>query len=141
MISSSQRPVPDNTQHSQQTDVHAAGGIQTHDLSRRAAADLRLRPRGHWDWQHLFLMKHNSRQKKKHAQCKPRRSEKNLSATDSNTNSLGLNPAFRCGKAVTNGLLRSCNWAPKSHNAAPCVSQYLFRQDWRPESGLSGWRM
>jgi len=27
------------------------GGIRTHDLSRRAAADLRLRPRGHWDRQ------------------------------------------------------------------------------------------
>ena len=27
----------------------APGGIRTHDLSRRAAADLRLRPRGHWD--------------------------------------------------------------------------------------------
>jgi len=38
-----------NTQHSQQTNIHASGGIQTHDLSRRAAADLRLRPRGHWD--------------------------------------------------------------------------------------------
>jgi hypothetical protein len=25
------------------------GGIRTHDLSRRAAVDLRLRPRGHWD--------------------------------------------------------------------------------------------
>ena len=25
------------------------GGIRTHDLSRRAAADIRLRPRGHWD--------------------------------------------------------------------------------------------
>jgi hypothetical protein len=24
-------------------------GIRTHNLSRRAAADLRLRPRGHWD--------------------------------------------------------------------------------------------
>ena len=31
------------------TDIHAAGGIRTHNLSRRAAADLRLRPRGHWD--------------------------------------------------------------------------------------------
>ena len=38
-----------NTQHSQQTDIHASGGIRTHNLSRRAAADLRLRPRGHWD--------------------------------------------------------------------------------------------
>jgi len=25
------------------------GGIRTHDLRRWAAADLRLRPRGHWD--------------------------------------------------------------------------------------------
>jgi len=25
------------------------GGIRTHNLSRRAAADLLLRPRGHWD--------------------------------------------------------------------------------------------
>ena len=31
------------------TDIHAPGGIRTHDLSRRAAADLRLRTRGHWD--------------------------------------------------------------------------------------------
>ena len=49
VISSSQRPLPDNTQHSQQTDIHACGGIRTHNLSRRAAADLRLRPLGHWD--------------------------------------------------------------------------------------------
>ena len=49
MISSSQRPLPDNTQHSQQTNIHASGGIRTHDLSRRTAADLRLRPRGHWN--------------------------------------------------------------------------------------------
>ena len=38
MISSSQRPLPDNTRHSQQTNIHAPGGIRTHDLSRRAAA-------------------------------------------------------------------------------------------------------
>ena len=48
LISPSQRPLPDNTQHSQQTNIHAPGGIRNHDLSRRAAADLRLRPRGHW---------------------------------------------------------------------------------------------
>ena len=29
--------------------IHAPGGIRTHILSRRAAADLRLRPRGYWD--------------------------------------------------------------------------------------------
>ena len=48
VISSSQGSQPDNTQHSQQTNIHAPGGIRTHDLSRRAAADLRLRPRGCW---------------------------------------------------------------------------------------------
>ena len=39
----------DNTQHSQQTNIPAPGGNRTHSLSRRAAVDLRLRPRGHWD--------------------------------------------------------------------------------------------
>jgi len=43
------RHLPENTQHSQQINIHAPGGIRTHDLSRRAAADLRLRPRGHCD--------------------------------------------------------------------------------------------
>ena len=41
VISWSQRPLPD-TQHSQQTNIHDPGGIRTHDLSRRAAADLCL---------------------------------------------------------------------------------------------------
>ena len=49
MISPSQRPLPDNTQHSQQTNIHAPGGIRTHDRSRQATVDLRLRPRGYWD--------------------------------------------------------------------------------------------
>jgi hypothetical protein len=31
------------------------GGIRNHDLSRRAAADLRLKPRGHWN---RLLMMH-----------------------------------------------------------------------------------
>ena len=39
----SQRPVPDSTQHSQQTDIHALGGIRTYDPSKRASADPRLR--------------------------------------------------------------------------------------------------
>ena len=38
-----------HTQNSQHTNVHVPSGIRTHNLSRRAAADLRLRPRGHWD--------------------------------------------------------------------------------------------
>jgi len=29
--------------------IHATGGIQTRDPSKRVAADLRLRPRGHRD--------------------------------------------------------------------------------------------
>jgi len=37
-----------NRQH-----IHSPGGIRTHDFSRRAAADLRLRRRGHWDRQHF----------------------------------------------------------------------------------------
>jgi len=51
VIISSQRPLPDNTTltTNKQTNTHVSGGIQTHNLSRRAAEDLRLRPRGHWD--------------------------------------------------------------------------------------------
>jgi hypothetical protein len=48
VINPSQRPLPDNTQHSQQTNIHSPGWILTHNLSRRAAENLRLRPRGHW---------------------------------------------------------------------------------------------
>jgi len=49
VISSSQRPLPENTQHLQQTNIHATGGIRTYNPSKRAAVDLRLRPRGQWD--------------------------------------------------------------------------------------------
>jgi len=49
VVSSSRRPLLDNTQHSQQTNIHASGGIQAYNLSRRAAAELRLRSRGRWD--------------------------------------------------------------------------------------------
>jgi len=54
VISSSQRPLPDNTQHSQQTNVYAPGGIRTYNLSRRAAADPRLRSREHWDQRNII---------------------------------------------------------------------------------------
>jgi hypothetical protein len=40
------RPLPDNTQHSQRTDKRASGGIQTHNLCKRAVAHPPLRPRG-----------------------------------------------------------------------------------------------
>jgi hypothetical protein len=49
VITWTQKPLPDNTQHSQQTDIHAPGGIRTRNPSKRAAVDPRLRPRGHWD--------------------------------------------------------------------------------------------
>ena len=49
VISPSQRPLPDNTQHPQQTDIHTPGRTRNHNLSWHEAADLRLRPRGHWD--------------------------------------------------------------------------------------------
>ena len=47
VISLSQRHLPDSRKHSQQTYIHAPCGIRTHNLIRRMAADLRLRPRGH----------------------------------------------------------------------------------------------
>jgi hypothetical protein len=37
------------TQTLYKTNIHPPGGIRTHDLSKRSAADLLLRPRGHWD--------------------------------------------------------------------------------------------
>jgi hypothetical protein len=55
VVSLSQRPLTDITQHLQQTDIHAPGWIRIHDISRRAAVDLPLRPRGHWDRQYLYM--------------------------------------------------------------------------------------
>jgi hypothetical protein len=37
------------SQHSQQTDIQALGGIRTRNPNRGAAANPRLRPGGHWD--------------------------------------------------------------------------------------------
>jgi hypothetical protein len=51
VISPSQGTLPDNTQHSQETDIHASGRIRTHNPRRRAAANSRIKLRGHWDWQ------------------------------------------------------------------------------------------
>ena len=42
--------------HNRQTDnIHVPDGIQTHNLSRRAAGELRLKPRGHWERQVCIL--------------------------------------------------------------------------------------
>jgi hypothetical protein len=40
--------VPDNTQHSPQTNIHAPGGIRNRNPSRQTAAEPRLIPLGHW---------------------------------------------------------------------------------------------
>jgi len=42
----SQRPLRDNTQHSQETNIHAPGGIRSRNPDKRAAADPSRRPRG-----------------------------------------------------------------------------------------------
>jgi hypothetical protein len=56
LISPTQRTLPNNTQHSKETDLHAPVGIRTHNPSKRLAADPRLRTRGHWGRQtHTYL--------------------------------------------------------------------------------------
>jgi hypothetical protein len=53
------RPVPDNTQLSRQTNTHAPSVSWIHNPSKRVTADLRLRPRSHWDlvsWRLFWLM-------------------------------------------------------------------------------------
>jgi hypothetical protein len=57
-IGSSQRPLPDNTQDSQDTDVHALGGIRNYNPSKRAVADPRVILHGHLDRLFIFI-KHN----------------------------------------------------------------------------------
>ena len=44
--------------HNKQTSM-PPGGIWTHDLSRRAAADLLLRPHGYWDRQYVLFTNTN----------------------------------------------------------------------------------
>jgi len=60
VISPTNRPLPDNTQHSQKTEIHALGGILTRNPSKRVAADPCLRPRGHWDRLSFKLANTNS---------------------------------------------------------------------------------
>ena len=55
-MGSSQITLPDNT-HKRETSMPPVG-IRTHNLSRRANADQRLRPRGHWD-RHNIMRKNN----------------------------------------------------------------------------------
>ena len=50
-IGQAQRPVPDNTQHSKETNTHAPGGIRTCNKSKRTAVEPRLRRGDQWKWQ------------------------------------------------------------------------------------------
>jgi hypothetical protein len=47
VISPTQRPLPNNTEHWQETDLHAPPGIRTRNPRKQAAADPRLRQSGH----------------------------------------------------------------------------------------------
>jgi len=51
VISPSQRPLPDNTQHSQQTEIHASHSseFEPRTSSKVSTVDPRIRPRGHLD--------------------------------------------------------------------------------------------
>jgi hypothetical protein len=63
VISSAQRPLPDNPQHSQKTDIHVPGGIRTHNPNKRSAADSCIRACGHWDRRisvTYYLKKHSA---------------------------------------------------------------------------------
>jgi hypothetical protein len=51
VIGPSQKTLRDITQHLQETNIYAFGGIQTHNPSKQVAADPRRTPRGHWDRQ------------------------------------------------------------------------------------------
>jgi hypothetical protein len=52
-------PTQDNTTYKQkETNIHVPSGIRTRDPSNQAAADLRLRPRGHWD-RHVYIYVYN----------------------------------------------------------------------------------
>jgi len=80
VTSSLQRPLPDKTQHSQETDFHAPRRIQTHNLSRWVAVDLHLRMHDHWDQLcvhsgHLFVVKYfTGEEDVKHHICMDRKS-------------------------------------------------------------------
>ena len=49
MISPTQRPLPDNTEHSQETNIHTASGIRNNNPSKGAATEPCLRLHGQWD--------------------------------------------------------------------------------------------
>jgi hypothetical protein len=60
VISPKQITLPDKTQHSQETDIHAPGGFRKSNRSKRANADLRPRLRGYWEFSADYYLKVNN---------------------------------------------------------------------------------
>jgi hypothetical protein len=56
VISPTQRPLSDNIQRTQRTDIHAPGGIRNCNSRKRAKADPRLTPQSHWNRPSLFYI-------------------------------------------------------------------------------------
>jgi hypothetical protein len=48
VISPTQRPLPDNTQHSKETDIHAPGGFRTRNPSKQAVAECHISYTAFW---------------------------------------------------------------------------------------------
>jgi hypothetical protein len=49
--------LPDDTQHSQEADIHAPSGVRIRNPIKPTAADPRLRGRSHWDAYLVSLIK------------------------------------------------------------------------------------
>jgi hypothetical protein len=64
VISPTQRPLHDNTQHSQQKGNHATGGNRTRIPRKRATAEPRLRPLGHRDRRNYVILPKNMQKNK-----------------------------------------------------------------------------
>ena len=58
LLCTSDQPVAETStwQHSQETDVHALGGIRTRNSSKRAAVDPRFTPRHNWEWLIIIII-------------------------------------------------------------------------------------
>ena len=57
MIDSAQRPLPPNTQQSQETDAYVLGGIRTLNPKNQADADPRFWHRNHWNRFYISLLR------------------------------------------------------------------------------------
>jgi len=62
MIGSTQKPLPSNTQNSQETGIHAPSGIRTHDPRKRETPDPRLIKRRHWGQANTYTVTQNARE-------------------------------------------------------------------------------